>query len=274
MLHVLGEIHESGCHLIQQQLLLGAGKRPSQRDQPVELIDRDDGCTRRGACESVERADDLPARNPVREDGMRAHLVDIDFQPLEQRVADVLVTRILAVGQNERERHIHGDLVPGPAAEMRLQASTNGLEKREVERPRHQALDFLLFQPNRFTQTMEDRTQLGLVVACFPMQRIQICHRQTVPEPARGTWLEEDEDLPVLDHRVADAPQKVRLADPRPPLDEEIADRHAVTQPGERVQDVAERRRMNAVDVDDVVAPDVVAGVCRTERDLPECFLL
>ena len=51
------------------------------------------------------------------------------------------------------------------------------------------------------------------------MQRIQIGKRQTVPEPARGTRLKEDENLPLLDHRVADASQKVRLADSRPPPD-------------------------------------------------------
>ena len=80
-----------GCHLIEQQLLLGAGKRPSERDQPIELIDRHEGRTPRGAYEPVECADDLPARNPARADRMRARLVDIDFQPLEQCVSDVLV---------------------------------------------------------------------------------------------------------------------------------------------------------------------------------------
>ena len=106
------------------------------------------------------------------------------------------------------------------------------------------------------------------------MQRIQIGKRQTVPEPARGTRLKEDENLPLLDHRVADASQKVRLADSRPPPDDHVADRQAAAHPGERVQDPAKRQRMNAVDVDDVVAPDVVAGIRRTERDLPECFQL
>ena len=85
-------------------------------------------------------------------------LVDIDSQTLKQRVADVLVTKILAVGQDERERHIHGDPIHGPATEMRLQASANGLQQREVERPRHQRLDLRFLQSNRFTQTMEDRT--------------------------------------------------------------------------------------------------------------------
>ena len=59
----------------------------------------------------------------------------------------------------------------------------------------------------------------------------------------------------------------------RPP-DDYVADRQAVAHPGERVQNPAKRQRMNAVDVDDVVAPDVVAGIRRTERDLPECFQL
>ena len=80
--------------------------------------------------------------------------------------------------------------------------------------------------------------------------------------------------MSLLDHRVADAPQKVRLADPRPPLDDYVADRQAVAHAGKRVQDPVEGRRMNAVDVDDVVAPDIVAGIRSTERDLPECLQL
>ena len=106
------------------------------------------------------------------------------------------------------------------------------------------------------------------------MQGIPVGKGQTVPELPRATRLKEDEYLPLLDHRVADASQKVRLADPGPPPDDYVADRQAVAHPGERVQDLVESRRMNAVDVDDVVAPDIVAGIRRTERDLSECFQL
>ena len=274
VLYVLGEIHEPGCHLIEQRLLLGAGKRPPERDQSVELIDRHEGRTPRDAYEPVECAHDLPARDPACADGMRARLVDIDFQPLEQRVSDVLVGKILAVGQDERERHVQRDLVPGPPTDMPLQASANDLQMRTVERSRHKVVDLRSFQPNRFAQTVEDGTQLSPAFSYFPMQGIPAGKRQTVPELARGTRLKEDEDLPPLDHRVADASKKVRLADSRAPLDDDVADRDAVAQPGERVQDLVERRRMNAVDVDDVVAPDVVAGIRRTECDLPECLQL
>jgi len=100
VLHVLGEIHETCRHLIEQQLLLGAGKRPSECYQSVELIDRHEGSTPRGPYKPIERADDLPARNPARADGMRASLVALDFLPLEQRVSEVLATKILAVGQD------------------------------------------------------------------------------------------------------------------------------------------------------------------------------
>ena len=158
VLHVLREIHQSGCHLIEQQLLLGAGKRPSQRDQPVKLIDRDKGRTPRNVYEPVESADDLPARNPARADGMRAGLVDIDFQPLEQRVADVLVTKTLAVGQDERERHVQRDPIPGPPTEMPLQASANDTQVRAAEHPRHQVLGLCSLQSNSFAQTAEDGT--------------------------------------------------------------------------------------------------------------------
>ncbi|MYN63985.1 MAG: hypothetical protein F4X11_03015 [Acidobacteria bacterium] len=271
MLHVLGEIHESARHLIEQQLLLGAGKRPPQRDEPVELIDRHQGRTPRGAYQAVERADDLPARNLARADGMRARLVNTDFQPLEQRVANVLVTKVLAVGQDERKRHIHGDPIPGPATEMRLQASTNVLQVRAVEGSRHQVLGVCSLQPHRIAQTVENGTQLGPSFTYLAMQRIHVGERQTVPEPARGARLKENEDLALLDYRMANASQKVRLADSRPSLDDQVADRHVVAQPSERIQDLAEHRRMNAVDVDDVVAPNVVAGGRRTECDVPEC---
>ena len=69
---------------------------------------------------------------------------------------------------------------------------------------------------------------MGPALAYLAVQRIHVGERQTVPEPARGARLEEDEDLPLLDHRVADASQKVRLADSGPALDDEIADRHAL----------------------------------------------
>ena len=275
MLHVLRKIHEPGGHLVEQQVPLGAGKRPSERDQSVELIDRDKRRTPGGAHEPVECADDVPARNPPRADGMRARLVVIDFQPLSQGISDVLMGRIFAVGQNERERHVDGDPVRGPATEMQLEASANVLQMRDVERSRRQVLGLRFLQPNRCAQTVEDGTQLGPARCAHPpMQSIHVGKRQTVPELARGTGLKEDEDLTPLGHRVADASQKVRLADSRPPLDDEVADRGAVAHPVERLQNPVERPRMNAVDVDDVVAPDVVAGIRRTERDLPECSQL
>ena len=87
---------------------------------------------------------------------MRARLVAIDFQPLDQRVSDVLVGKILAVGQDERERHVQGNLVPGPPAEMPLQASANDLQVREIERPSHQVLDLCSLQSNRIAQTLKD----------------------------------------------------------------------------------------------------------------------
>ena len=158
VLHVLREIHESDRHCMGQRLLLGAVERPSQRDQPVELIDRHQSRTPRGARESVERADDLPARNPACADGMRARLVALDFLPLQQRVSEVTVTKILAVGQDERQRHVQGNLVPGPPTEMTLQASADDLQVPEIERPRHQVVDLCSFQPNRFAQTMKDGT--------------------------------------------------------------------------------------------------------------------
>ena len=97
VLRVLGEIHEPGSHLVEQQLLLSTGKRPSERDQSVELVDRDEGRTPGGPHEPVECADDLPARNPPSADGMRPGLVDIDFQPLNQGISDVLMGEVFAV---------------------------------------------------------------------------------------------------------------------------------------------------------------------------------
>ena len=67
---VLREVHEPGGHLIEKQLLLGAGERPAERDQSVELIYRHEGGIPGGVHEQVERADDLPARNPACADGM------------------------------------------------------------------------------------------------------------------------------------------------------------------------------------------------------------
>ena len=169
-----------------------------------------------------------------RADGMRARLVDIDFQPLEQRVANVLVTKVLAVGQDERERHIHSDPIPGPATEMtsagfgERRSSACG---RRFPPPGSRCLLVAapLHRPDR-----GGRHTIGSqpAPALRDASASTVGKRQTVPEPARGTRLKEDEDLSLLDHRVADASQKVRLADSRPPLDDEVTDRHAVAQPG------------------------------------------
>ena len=67
------------------------------------------------------------------------------------------------------------------------------------------------------------------------MQGVHVGERQTVPELAGGTGLKEDEDLTPLDHCVAHAPQEVRLADSRPPLDDEVADWSAVSHPFDRL---------------------------------------
>lgn len=106
------------------------------------------------------------------------------------------------------------------------------------------------------------------------MQCIYVGKRETVPESARSTRLKQDEDLFLLDHRMANASQEVRLADPRPTLDDDAVWRNAVAQPAERIQDPPERGRVNAIDVDDVVAPNVSAGMRCPERDVPECFQL
>ena len=82
--HVLGQIHEPGRHLIKQRLLLGVVERPSQRDQSIDLVYRDEGRTPCGTYEPIEGADDLSAGDPARADGMRARFVDVNLQPLEQ----------------------------------------------------------------------------------------------------------------------------------------------------------------------------------------------
>ena len=58
MLHVLGKIHEPGCHLVEQQLLFRAVKRPRQCDQSVDLVYCHEGRIPRGADQAIERPPD------------------------------------------------------------------------------------------------------------------------------------------------------------------------------------------------------------------------
>ena len=60
-------IHEPGGQLIEQRLLLGTVKGPSQGDQPIDLVYRHQGRTPRGAHEPVE----LRRRPPGKESGSR-----------------------------------------------------------------------------------------------------------------------------------------------------------------------------------------------------------
>ena len=152
VLHVLSEIHEPVLrpHGANDCSSAPSSVRPSA-SSPVELIDRHQGRAPSGGYEPVERADDLSARNAARADGMRARLLGIDCQPLDQRVPDVLMGEILAVGQDEGKRYVHGDPIPRPAAEMHLQVSADDLQVGEFERPRHEDIDLRSLQPNRST---------------------------------------------------------------------------------------------------------------------------